>query len=65
MDVLHAYPDLTVHLVLYHASIEAGVPEKLEHNDIRFILPEEIDSYDFCPADEEILIRLKDCYLQK
>ena len=65
MDVLHAYPDLTVHLVLYHACIEAGVPEKLEHNDIRFILPEEIESYDFCPADEEILIRLKDCYLQK
>lgn len=65
MDVLHAYPDLTVHLVLYHACIEAGIPEKLEHNDIRFILPEEIDSYDFCPADEEILIRLKACYLQK
>ncbi|MBQ2770658.1 MAG: (deoxy)nucleoside triphosphate pyrophosphohydrolase [Clostridia bacterium] len=65
MDVLHAYPDLTVHLVLYHASIEVGIPEKLEHNDIRFILPEEIDSYDFCPADEEILIRLKACYLQK
>lgn len=64
MDVLHAYPDLTVHLVLYHACIEAGIPEKLEHNDIRFILPEEIDSYDFCPADEEILIRLKACYLQ-
>lgn len=65
MDVLHAYPDLTVHLVLYHACIEAGVPEKLEHNDIRFILAEEIDNYDFCPADEEILIKLKDCYLQK
>ena len=63
MDVIHAYPDLTVHLILYHASIAEGMPEKLEHNDIRFILPEEIDSYDFCPADEEILKKIKETYL--
>jgi 8-oxo-dGTP diphosphatase len=31
----------------------------LEHNDIRWITPEEIPQYEFCPADEEILRRLQ------
>jgi len=59
MELTHTYPDLTVHLSLYHAAIKEGRPEKLEHNDIRFITVEEIDDYEFCPADKEILERLK------
>ena len=59
MDVIHEYPDLTVHLTLFHAAIREGVPQKLEHNDIRWITVDEIDQFVFCPADEEILIRLK------
>jgi len=55
MDVVHEYPDLTVHLTLFHASVAEGTPQKLEHNDIRWITPAEISQYDFCPADEEIL----------
>ena len=55
MEVLHEYPDLTVHLTLYNASIARGMPRKLEHNDIRWITPDEIPDYDFCPADVEIL----------
>ena len=59
MDVTHEYPDLTVHLTLFHATIADGIPQKLEHNDIRWITVNEIDQYDFCPADTEILERLK------
>ena len=59
MDVIHEYPDLTVHLTLFHATIREGVPQKLEHNDIRWITVDEIDQFEFCQADEEILIRLK------
>ncbi len=55
MDVVHEYPDITVHLTLFNAVIAEGVPVMLEHNDIRWITPEEIPHYDFCPADEEIL----------
>lgn len=55
MDVLHEYPDLTVHLTLFNATIADGIPQKLEHNDIQWITPSEIGDYDFCPADEEIL----------
>ena len=55
MDVVHEYPDLTVHLTLFNATIAKGEPQKLEHNDIRWITPSEIQNYEFCPADEEIL----------
>ncbi len=58
MDVVHEYPDLTVHLTLFNATIAEGEPQKLEHNDIRWITPSEIQNYDFCPADEEILARI-------
>ena len=55
MDVIHEYPDLTVHLTLFNATIAKGVPQMIEHNDIKWITPSEIPNYDFCPADEEIL----------
>ncbi len=59
MDVVHEYPDITVHLTLFNATIAEGVPQKLEHNDIRWISVSEIDNYNFCPADVEILKRLE------
>lgn len=58
-EVTHTYPDLTVHLRLYEAAIAAGTPRLLEHNALRWITPAEIDAYDFCPADEPILARLR------
>ena len=58
MEVIHEYPDLTVHLTLFNATISEGKPRKLEHNDIRWIAPSEIPNYDFCPADEEILKKI-------
>ena len=55
MDVVHEYPDITVH----NAAIAEGIPQMLEHNDIRWITPSEIPNYEFCPADEEILREIK------
>lgn len=59
MEVTHEYPDLTVHLTLFNADLPQGEPRALEHNDLRWITVEEIDQLAFCPADEEILERLK------
>lgn len=59
MDVTHEYPDLTVHLTLFHAKIVQGEPQKLEHNDIRRVTIQEMDQLSFCPADVEILDRLR------
>lgn len=58
MDVVHDYPDLLVHLTLFNATIKEGTPRLLEHNDIKWITPEEIGNFEFCPADEEILKRI-------
>ena len=59
-EVTHVYPNLTVHLTLYSARIAEGEPQLLEHNALRWITPDEIDAYDFCPADEAILARIKE-----
>ncbi len=66
MDVVHEYPDSTVHLTLYNATIASGTLQKIEHNDIKWITVKEIPNYDFCPADVEILRRLSvnGCYRQ-
>ena len=58
-EAVHEYPDITVHLTLFNASIAEGEPQKLEHNDIRWITPAEIPSYEFSPADSEILEKIK------
>ena len=63
MDVFHEYPDLTVHLTLFHAAIAQGEPQKLEHQDIQWIRPSEIPQYEFCPADVEILAKICEVYL--
>lgn len=60
MQVTHAYPDITVRLTLYCARIVSGEPRRLEHAALRWIRPDEIPQFDFCPADEPILARLRE-----
>ena len=62
MDVIHEYPDITVHLTLFNATIAEGEPQKLEHNDIKWITPGEISNYKFCPADLEILRKIDEVF---
>lgn len=59
MDVVHEYPDITIRLTLFNATIAEGIPQKLEHNDIQWITPAEIPNYDFCPADKDILSKIE------
>ena len=58
MDVVHEYPDITVHLTLFHAQIVSGEIKLLEHNTVAWITPDEIPDYSFCPADKEINERI-------
>ncbi len=64
-EVTHEYPDLTVHLTLFHAAIAEGIPQMREHNDIRWITADEIPQYDFCPADQPILEKLRAAHTAK
>jgi 8-oxo-dGTP diphosphatase len=63
MELIHEYPDLTVQLILFNAHIAEGIPQKLEHNDIRWLRVSEIEHYQFCPADRDILKKMKEDYL--
>ena len=58
-EVTHEYPDITVHLTLFNCTILRGEPRLLEHNAMQWITPAEIGNFEFCPADEEILERIK------
>lgn len=62
MEVTHEYPDITVHLTLFNAIITDGIPQKLEHNDLKFITAAEIPDYEFCPADVEILQKITESH---
>ncbi|MBE6774004.1 MAG: (deoxy)nucleoside triphosphate pyrophosphohydrolase [Ruminococcaceae bacterium] len=57
-EVDHEYPDIFIHLTLFNCSIASGEIRMLEHNDIKWITPEEIPQYEFCPADKDILEKL-------
>lgn len=61
-EVDHEYPDITIHLTLFNAEIAEGTPQMLEHNDIKSITPDEIPQYDFCPADKDILEKIKEVF---
>ena len=63
MEVIHEYPDIKIKLTLFSAKIEKGEIKLLEHNDYKWIKSEEIENFDFCPADTEILERIKEKWL--
>ena len=62
MEVTHQYPDMAVHLTLFHASVISGAPQLLEHHALRWITAAEIPQYNFCPADRPILQQLQEQY---
>ena len=62
-QVVHEYPDILIRLTLFHCTISQGVPKLLEHHDLKWIHPGDIPSYDFCPADTDILALIRKTYL--
>lgn len=58
-EVTHSYPDLTVHLWVFNATTP-DQPKMLEHKAFAWITPEQIPAYSFCPADEDILKRIRE-----
>ncbi len=58
-EVTHDYPDITIHLTLLNSRIVGGQLTLLEHNAMAWITPSEIERYDFCPADEVILEKIR------
>ena len=57
-EIEHEYQDLTVHLSFFEAWICKGEPQRLEHEEIRWVTPLEFSDLSFCPADVSILSAL-------
>lgn len=62
IETEHQYPDIKVHLTVFEATIISGTPQLLEHNDLKWITPDEIPQYNFCPADNIILEKIIDTF---
>ncbi len=60
MEVTHKYPDNLVHLTFFNTDYVSGTPKLLVHTDMRWITPAELDNFTFCPADKEILAKIKE-----
>jgi len=60
MAVDHEYPDIHIRLTLFNARIASGTLTLLEHVDAKWILPSEIDTLAWCPADAEILAKIRE-----
>ena len=59
MQVTHEYPDIQIRLSLYEAVIASGELCSKEHEALCWILPREIPDYEFCPADVDIIDRIR------
>lgn len=59
MQVTHEYPDIQIRLSLYEAVIASGELCSKEHEALCWILPREIPDYEFCPADKDIIDRIR------
>ena len=62
LDLVHTYPDITIHLTLFHATLQEGAPQLLEHQALAWITPTEIENYAFCPANRVILDKIRETY---
>lgn len=54
----YSYHDFSIRLVVYRVLSVSGDPVALEHDEIRWVAPEEIEAYDFPEADRPVVAKL-------
>ncbi len=55
----HRYPDKDVLLLFYRCSIVSGEVRHLQVNAHAWVAPDELDRYEFPPADTNVLARIR------
>lgn len=55
----YSYPDKDIYFYFIRAQIISGEIKPLFHAEIRWLLPEELGSLDYCPADLSTVKKLK------
>lgn len=54
----YQYPDSKINFVFFTAVIESGNMVQLVHQDIRWVSPQDLNLFSFCPADKPVVQRL-------
>lgn len=54
-DVVHQYPDITVHLTVLDTELTESNIKLLEHVDMKWVSVSDAENIDFCDADIDIL----------
>lgn len=58
-SVIHEYPEKTIRLTLIECTPKMGsIPKALEHQQIRWVTPDDMPFLPFCPADRDLIQRL-------
>lgn len=57
-ETAYEYPDGPYGFAFYDGVIISGEPEKKVHLEIRWVSPEELTDFSFCPADRPMAERL-------
>jgi len=57
--IRHQYTEQTVEIHFYRCTIEAGQPLPLDSEELRWVLPDELSSYRFPPADQAVIDALQ------
>jgi mutator protein MutT len=58
LSVRHVYSHAPVELLVYRARIVAGEPSLHDHDELRWVRPEDLSSYEFPAADLPVVLRL-------
>lgn len=58
-EVTYAYPQRTVHICFFWASLQGEEPKCLEHAAVQWVKQEELSDFTFCPADKAVVERLQ------
>lgn len=59
LSVRHAYPDRDVHLHFYYCTAVQGTPEARGCAEFRWVTVDELEAFDFPPADRPLIDQLR------
>ena len=57
-ETSYTYPERELSFVFFNAEIVNGTPKINVHDDMKWVTPDQLKSFAFCPADVEIIERL-------
>lgn len=54
----YSYPERDIEFMFFSASLKNGIPTASVHDSIKWVSPDMLPDYEFCPADVSVVGRL-------